>query len=148
MATRITDNLFLGDALDAEMLQFENSLGIATVVNVAHEPDVQISEITNIHVPMNDGDVSAVTFDRALQAIADHIQSGRVLVHCLFGASRSVVVVSLYLAITEGVSFDAALKLVKRLRNQKGDPEPETMDSARFYLAKRNRKRKSKSGGS
>jgi protein-tyrosine phosphatase len=149
MATKILDQLYLGDSLDAEMLQFSNPLNITAVVNVALESDDDISGITNIHVPMEDGNIQAKEFDKALREVADHIQSGRVLLHCLFGASRSVVVLALYLAVTEGTSFDSALKRIKKLRNQKGDPAPETVDSAKHYLEQRRRKlKKSKSGES
>ena len=56
------------------------------------------------------------------------------------GASRSVAVVELHLATTEGISFDVALKRIKKLRGQKGDPAPETMDSARRYLRQHKRR--------
>jgi protein-tyrosine phosphatase len=148
MATKITDSLYLGDSFDAELLQFSNPLNITAVVNVALEADYPVDGITNIHVAMEDGVIPASSFEKVLAAIAENLQSGRVLVHCLFGASRSVVLVSLHLAITEGTSFDSALRRVKRLRDQTGDPAPESIDSAKLYLAKRNRKRKSNSGGS
>src|ERR1700693_2871746 len=118
MATKVCDNLYLGDGLDAELLQFSNPLNITAVVNVALEKDETVAGITNIHIAMEDGSIPASSFDRALAAIVDNLNSGRVLVHCLFGASRSVVLVSLHLATTEGISVDLALTRIKKLRNQ------------------------------
>ena len=76
MATKINDNLYVGDALDAELVQFENPLAITAVVNVALVADTPVDGITNIQVPMEDGWIPAAAFDRALRAIGDHIQSG------------------------------------------------------------------------
>ena len=133
MATQVNDNLFIGDAQDAGMLQFANPLCIAAVVNVSLTPDDPAEGIPNIHVPMEDGMVPPMAFDLALKAIAEHIQSGRVLVHCVMGISRSVIIAALYVATTKGLSLREALSLVKSLRVQ-ADPTPETVESAKRYL--------------
>jgi protein-tyrosine phosphatase len=86
---------------------------ITAVVNVALEPDDPIDGSESIHVPMEDGE----QFDRALAAISAHIESGRVLVHCVMGVSRSAVVVALFFATTEGITLDAAVSLLT-LRRQ------------------------------
>jgi protein-tyrosine phosphatase len=118
-----------------------NPLCITAVVNVALEPDDPVEGIINLHVPMEDGVIPMMAFDRALTAIEEHIQSGRVLVHCVMGVSRSVTVVALHLAMTERLALIEALKLVKELRIQ-ADPTPETVESAMRYLSQRYQRRK------
>jgi dual specificity phosphatase 12 len=149
MATKILDTLYLGDASDAELLTFTNPLNIGTVVNVSLGQGEPADGILNVHVPMEDGEISARSFNRALKAIEENLNAGRrVLVRCVMGISRSVVVVALHLAITDGTSFEASLDRVKKLRVE-ADPSPEAVDSAKQYLKQRNRKlKKSTSGGS
>jgi protein-tyrosine phosphatase len=115
------------------MLHFHNQQCITAVVNVALEPDDPVEGIINLHVPMEDGLIPQVAFDRALRAIAEHIRSGRVLVHCVLGVSRSVTVVALHLATTEGLPLKEALSLVKELRVQ-ADPASEVVSSAMRYM--------------
>ena len=138
MVTQIDEKLFLGDELDAKLLQSENPLNINAVVNVENDPDEPVDGINNVHVPMmDDGNVPAEAFEVALDAIDENLRSGPVLVHCAMGASRSVVVVALHLALTEDISFDTAMQRVKKLRVQ-ADPAPETVDCGKRYLSQRN----------
>jgi Dual specificity phosphatase, catalytic domain len=142
MATTINDQLFIGSAFDAGLLQFSNPLNIGAVVNVALEPDDPVEGIVNVHIPMDDGEISERTFDKALAAIRGISN----LTACWFtvaGTSRSAVVITLYLATTEGISLDAALFRLKKLR-PKVSPTPETLESAKRYLEQRKRKLKTK----
>ena len=133
------EKLFLGDVLDAKLLRSENPLNIKAVVNVENDLDEPVDGVNNVHVPMmDDGTVPAKAFDAALSAIAENLRSGPVLVHCAMGASRSVVVVALHLALTEDISLETALQWVKKLRVQ-ADPAPETVDCGKRYLGQRNR---------
>ena len=138
MVTQIDERLFLGDGSDAKLLQSENPLNIKAVVNVENDPDEPVDGINNVHVPMmDDGSVSAEAFDVALSAIAENLRSGPVLVHCAMGASRSVVVVALHLALTEDISLETALHRVKKLRVL-ADPASETVECGKRYLGQRN----------
>jgi protein-tyrosine phosphatase len=138
MVTRIDERLFLGDGLDAKLLQSENPLNIKAVVNVENDPDEPVDGINNVHVPMmDDGSVPAEAFDVALNAVAEYLRSGPVLVHCTMGASRSVVVVALHLALTKEISLETALLRVKNLRVQ-ADPASETVECGKRYLGQRN----------
>ena len=146
MATRMLERLYLGDALDADLLTVTNPLNIGTVVNVALEPDHSICGIFNVHIPMDDGEIPAAAFDRALRAIVEQTQAGLVLCHCVMGISRSVVVVALHLAITDGTSFAASLDRVKKLRVE-ADRSPEAANSAKQYLMQRTQKLKKPTSG-
>jgi protein-tyrosine phosphatase len=145
MITKITEKLYLGDALDAKLLQVENPLKIKAIVNVSYDPDEPVDEIANVYVPMmDDGNIPPKAFDVALAAIAENLRSGPVLVHCSMGVSRSVVVVALHLALTSGASLNteservnalyAALERVQNLRAQ-SKPSPETVKSGVRYLS-------------
>jgi protein-tyrosine phosphatase len=147
MVTRVADRLFIGSAHDAGLLMFSNPLSIAAVINVALESDDDNNEIVNIHVPMEDGEISERAFDRVLTSISTHIKSGPVLIHCVMGVSRSAIVIALFLATSEGVNLDDALARLKKLRPQV-NPDPEALASAKHYLEKRERMlKKSTPGG-
>lgn len=145
MVTKITDNLYLGDALDAKLLRVENPLNIKTIVNVSHDPDESVDGIINIHVPMMDnGKIPPKAFDVALGAMAENLRSGPVLVHCSMGVSRSVVVVALHLALTGVASLNTELERVnalytglERVQNLRAQskPSPETVKSGIRYLS-------------
>jgi protein-tyrosine phosphatase len=135
MITKIKENLYIGDALDAKLLQFQNPLNIKAMVNVSYDPDEPVDGVTDVHIPMMDnGKIPAKAFDVALAAIAEQLRFGPVLVHCALGASRSVVLVALHLVLTGGASFDIALERVKKLHVQ-ANPSPETVNSGKRYLS-------------
>jgi protein-tyrosine phosphatase len=134
MATKICEKLYLGDAIDAKLLKWQNPLNIEAVVNVSYDPDEAVDGIKNVHVPMMDnGKIPPKAFDVALTAIAENLRSGAVLVHCAMGVSRSVVVVGLYLALNDRVSLNAALERIKKLRVE-ANPAPGTVNSGKRYL--------------
>ena len=139
MPTRIATHLYPGDALDAELLSVANPENIEVNVNVASEADEPLDGIINIHVPMDDGEISAGSFDHAIQAISEQTQSGRVLVHCEMGISRAAVVVALFLAVNQGISLDDALTRIKKLRHQIR-PTSKALESAKRYLEQRSGK--------
>jgi protein-tyrosine phosphatase len=135
VVTRIKEGLYLGDALDAKLLQSANPLNIKTVINVSYETDEAVNGIKNVHIPMMDnGRIPPKTLDDALAAIAEDLRSGPVLVHCAMGVSRSVVLVALHLALTSGASLEVALDRVKEL-HPKANPAPETVNSGKRYLS-------------
>jgi protein-tyrosine phosphatase len=134
MVTEIDEKLYLGNALDAKALQWDNPLNIRAVINVSYEPDEPVDGIKNVHVPMMDnGNIPAKAFDVALSAIAENLRSGPVLVHCAMGVSRSVVVVALYLALNSRISLNTALERVQQLHAQ-ANPAPGTVDSGKRYF--------------
>jgi protein-tyrosine phosphatase len=136
MITRIDDGLYLSAAEDARDLASANPLGIKTIVNVAASADQPVVGAVNIHLPMEDGNISPESFDAAIAAISGHIGQGKVLVHCMMGTSRSAALVAAYLAITKGWTLNTALAKVKKLRPEV-DPGDGTLESARRYLAQR-----------
>ena len=116
--TKIWDRLFLGSLLDAERLGRGNPLGISAVISLSETaPCNTRREITYIHVPIDDAQPIPVNqFDAIMRAIADHIRSGKVLIHCGSGVSRAPVITAAWMHLAGHQHFDAALKEIARLR--------------------------------
>jgi protein-tyrosine phosphatase len=116
--TKIWDRLFLGSLLDAERLGRGNPLGISAVISLSETaPCNTRREITYIHVPIDDAQPIPVDqFDAIMRAIADHIRSGKVLIHCGSGVSRAPVITAAWMHLAGHQHFDAALKEIARLR--------------------------------
>ena len=116
--TKIWDRLFLGSLLDAERLGRGNPLGISAVISLSETaPCNTRREITYIHVPIDDAQPIPVNqFDAIMRAIADHIRSGKVLIHCGSGVSRAPVITAAYLHVAGYKSIDAALVEIAGLR--------------------------------
>src|ERR1019366_9676488 len=109
--TKIWDRLFLGSLLDAERLAKANSLGISAVISLSETgPCNTRCGIHYIHVPIDDAQPIPVDqFDAIMRAIADHIRSGKLLIHCGSGISRAPVILAAYLHLVSYADFDTAL---------------------------------------
>ena len=116
--TKIWDRLFLGSLLDAERLGRGNPLGISAVISLSETaPCNTRREITYIHVPIDDAQPIPVNqFDAIMRAIADHIRSGKVLIHCGSGVSRAPVITAAWMHLAGHKNFDAALEEIAALR--------------------------------
>jgi protein-tyrosine phosphatase len=116
--TQIWERLFLGSLYDAERLGKANPLGITTVISLSETaPCNTRREITYIHVPIDDAQPIPVDqFDAIMRAIADHIRSGKVLIHCGSGVSRAPVITAAWMHLTGYKHFDAALEEIAELR--------------------------------
>ncbi|KAG0054623.1 dual specificity phosphatase 12 [Gryganskiella cystojenkinii] len=120
----ILPGLFLSGAGPAESLDYLQKVGITHIL--------QITDITTPRFPgqfmykiiaVPDMDETNLikhfpdTFTFIQQALD---KGGKVLVHCMAGASRSVTVVCAYLMKTKGMTADEALETVKKLRHIAG----------------------------
>lgn len=119
--TRVLAHLYIGsqaDALDADVIK---RFGITHVLNVSiscpqsqHVPDGNF-----MRIPVNDGytDKLLPHFQRAfnfLERVRE--SSGRCLVHCLAGISRSPTLSIAYIMMHTGMSQDEAYRFVKQQR--------------------------------
>ena len=116
--TKIWERLFLGSLYDAERLGSANPLGITSVISLSESsPCNTRCGIHYIHVPIDDAQPIPVDqFDAIMRAIADHIRSGKVLIHCGSGVSRAPVITAAYLHVAGYKSIDTALVEIAALR--------------------------------
>lgn len=132
MVSRITNNLYIGDWLDAQNLSKES--GFDRVISVCQNAT---SEAT-VHLPIEDaeyhtGDEQYGMFAEAVDRVRDALERDeKVFIHCHAGQSRSVAVSIAALATHEGVSYDTARKKVSRARGMAVAPELSL--SAKTYI--------------
>ncbi len=133
--TKVNERLYVGGRDDVLQLAFDNSTGITAVVNVATEEDpLLLPDISCVHVAVDDGiEIPAAVFHIVLGAIREHVMSGKVLVHCVGGFSRSPLFVATHLAISEQVELDVVLERIRRVRSHI-DPSAKGISSAKNYL--------------
>lgn len=80
-------------------------------------------------------------FDDVVTALSTLQDEGRrVLLHCLAGINRAPTVAAAYLAVRDGLTHDAAVRLVRAARPSAA-PTPEQMKSLEEWLTRRTRPR-------
>jgi protein-tyrosine phosphatase len=116
----ITADIAVGNVEDAlalresEAAEVESVLCLSGFPTLSYLPDLQWTGVSMVDGPGNDPGL----FLQALQAIQAALDAGRrILVHCMEGRSRSVLVVSLYLAVTRGVPLAEAMRMVGKRRS-------------------------------
>lgn len=116
--TKIWERLFIGSIADAEELAGGNPEHITTVVSLSEIPvDARRASIAYLHYPVEDAEpISVRQFDRILDAIAENIRWGRVLLNCSVGVSRAPSLAAAYMDAVGYRNLDAALKEIKQLR--------------------------------
>lgn len=116
--TRIWERLFVGDRRDAELLSKSNPFGITTVITLCEDEVLNRNATINyIHIPIGDSEPIAVgAFDSILDAIAENIRWGTVLIHCGSGWSRSPVIAAAWMHAVGYKNLDAALKEISVVR--------------------------------
>jgi protein-tyrosine phosphatase len=117
LATQVWERLFCGDRNDAEYLVKTNPVGITTVISVCEDRVFRRTPgINYIHVPMVDAmPVTVGQFDAIIDAIAENIRWGKVLIHCDRGVSRSSIMTAAWMHVVGYKTIDAALAEIKRL---------------------------------
>jgi protein-tyrosine phosphatase len=116
--TQVWERLFLGARDHAEHLVKSNPFGITTVVSLCEEKVLRRNPgINYVHVPIADATpVSLGQFDAIIDAIAENIRWGKVLVHCSSGVSRSPIMTAAWMHVVGYKTIDAALAEIKTLR--------------------------------
>ena len=138
---QITNQIYIGSFQDAFSLDLLKEKNITAVLCVAAEiEDGYPWDIIYHHVPLFDcpldGDEidSPELLDIAVKSLETMIKSNHVvLVHCVSGISRSTAVVGVYLSRKDSISFDSAVKQIKRKR-PKVDPSDEMINLSNKVL--------------
>lgn len=82
--TQIWERLFVGSLQDAHRLSRRNSNRIATVISLSEQcVEKKAAGVNYIHIPIEDEEpVPVGQFDCIMDAMAENIRQGNVLVHC------------------------------------------------------------------
>jgi protein-tyrosine phosphatase len=117
--TKIWERLYVGAKDDAENLAKANPQGISTVVSLCDVPVAHRRPgINYVHIPIEDErSVKVGQFDAVMDAIAENIRWGRVLVHCGVGVSRAPIMASAFMASVGYLNIDSALLEIRKVRS-------------------------------
>jgi protein-tyrosine phosphatase len=116
--TQIWERLFLGSLADVETLARGNPNDIDTVISLCEEcVDHQAVDIRYIYLPVEDDEpVPVRQFEAVMQAIAEGIRTGTVLVYCAVGFSRSPILIAAYMHRVGYKNIAAAIEEIRKLR--------------------------------
>jgi protein-tyrosine phosphatase len=116
--TRIWERLYLGSSADAERLSLSNPMGITTVVSLCEEKLLRSKPGVNyLHIPIADSTpISVGQFDQIMDALAENIRWGTVLLHCGSGMSRGPIMTAAWMHVVGYKNIDAALEEIAGLR--------------------------------
>jgi len=107
--------LYIGSCSSGSYQDSLQQLGVKTVINVHSHVDPEYDGIKQLQIYLRDGPGNDwKTIMEVLEAVDIGRRSGRVLVHCCGGLSRSPFIALSYLVVKEGMDTDTALYLVSK----------------------------------
>lgn len=130
----ITPNMYITDINGAGNTDLIRDKKIDCVVTLTRKSVFKASNVRYIHIEIDDvesTDFMSATLDYADEVIKLIDENNIILVHCYKGISRSVSFVVLVL-VKQGMSYDDAMKLVKRKRPE-ANPNPAFKEQLRSY---------------
>jgi protein-tyrosine phosphatase len=90
--------------------------------------------VNYIHIPIEDDrPVPVSKFDSVIDAIAENIRWGTVLLHCALGLSRASTMTAAWMHVIGYKNFDAAIEEVRQKRPTI-DPSKTLLDSVKEHL--------------
>jgi protein-tyrosine phosphatase len=116
--TQIWERLYIGGFTDAERLTKGNPNHIDTVISLCEECVTSKRRGVNyVHIPIEDDQPIPVgKFDAVIDAIAENIRWGTVLLHCRVGLSRAPSLAAAYLHVVGYRNIDAAIEEIRAMR--------------------------------
>ncbi|MDR3677854.1 MAG: dual specificity protein phosphatase [Acidobacteriota bacterium] len=122
--TQVWERLFVGGIGDAEALAESNPHKISTVVTLCRETTKKRAPRLNyLYFPLRDDrPVPVGRLDAIIDAIAENIRWGTVLVHSLEGVNRAPVIAAAWMHVVGCENIDAALVEVGKLRTIEPNP--------------------------
>jgi protein-tyrosine phosphatase len=133
--TRVWERLYLGSLRDAEQLATSNPLRITSVVSLcSHKVAHKASGVSYTRVPIAESrPISARQFDAVMEAIAQGVRQGNLLIHCLGGVSRSPAMTAAWMHRCGYLNLVAALVEIAK-RRPTIDPSPVLLRSVAEQL--------------
>jgi protein-tyrosine phosphatase len=116
--TQIWERLFLGGLSDAKLLAKGNPNHIDTVISLCEGCVTSKRPGVNyISVPIEDDQpIPVAHFDRIIDAIAENIRWGTVLVHCGVGISRAPSMTAAWMHVVGYKNIDTAIEEIRLVR--------------------------------
>jgi protein-tyrosine phosphatase len=132
--TKLWERLFVGSLRDADALAASNPHEITTVITLCPEKvSHRGHEIAYLHFPISDSHpITAAQFDTIIDAIAENIRWGTVLIHCIGGSSRSPILTAAWMHIVGYRNIEDALIDIGKRRPI--EPSPTLLKSAMEHL--------------
>ena len=116
--TQVWNRLFIGGLRDAEALSAANPFGISTVLALSENKVGKSADGVNyLHFPLgSSGPVPSGRFDQIIDAIAENIRWGKILVHSQRGLNRSPVVAAAWMDVVGAKNLAAGLEEIRKHR--------------------------------
>jgi protein-tyrosine phosphatase len=116
--THAWERLWIGNLRDAEELADANPNRITTVISLCEACiTAKRRDVRYVHIPIQDAEpIPARKFDAIMNAIAQNIRRGTVLLHCSEGVSRAPSLTAAYMHSVGYKQIVSALAEIKRLR--------------------------------
>jgi hypothetical protein len=134
--TRIWERLFLGSFADSVRLVDSNQHGLTTVITLS-ESSVRSKrdDVLYVHIPVDETTpVRVGRFDAVIDAIAENIRWGTVLLNCDDDGSGASSFAAAWMATVGYKTIDAALAEIEELQPYI-NPSKTLLASIRRYLA-------------
>ena len=133
--TQVWERIFLGSEDDANALTGSNLNGVTTVISLCSQPvRSKAAGINYLRFPIRPFEaVTRAKFDKIIDAIAENVRWGTVLLHCNAGISRSPAMLAAWMDVVGYKNFDKALEEIATVRPAVS-PEPVLVDSIRQHL--------------
>lgn len=133
--TKIWDRLYLGSLEDAQQLATVNPFEITSVVSLCEEEVRRAANISYVHLPIADcRPIGTPRFDDIMNAIAEKVRRGTLLVHCVGGSSRSPIMLAAWMHRCGYSGIDRALIEISEVRDI--EPSPTLLRSLREHLSR------------
>jgi protein-tyrosine phosphatase len=116
--SKVWEGLFVGGRNDAERLYFSNLHNIITVISLCEKPVICRNPLlVYIHIPIGDcWPPSLGQFHIFINAVADNIRLGPLLIHCGSGVSRAPIMAAAWMHVSGYKNIDRALEEVAGVR--------------------------------
>jgi protein-tyrosine phosphatase len=133
--TRVWERLYVGSVWDAEALASLNPNAVNTVISLCEEPALRRNPAINyMHVAIADAaPIPVRQFDSIIDALAENIRWGTVLIHCGSGMSRAPIMTAAWMHVVGYMNIDAALEKIAKLRPIV-NPSPVLLKSIKEHL--------------